>query len=117
LELKISLLDKIAFSSEQECKRTEQRVQELTAQRDILEKLIANILNGEDYSKVKQVAKENVKAVLSDNKILISVSFVALIKTLKADAQMIKLIYNIPATNDGEHTDDNSNIKQHYHVN
>jgi predicted DNA-binding protein YlxM (UPF0122 family) len=29
-EYKISLLDKIAFSSEQECKRTEQRVQELT---------------------------------------------------------------------------------------
>ena len=56
----------------------------LTAQRDILEKFIANILNGEDYSKVKQVAKENVKAVLSDNKILISVSFVALIQTLKA---------------------------------
>jgi peptidoglycan hydrolase CwlO-like protein len=29
---KISILDKIVFSSEQDCKRTEQRVQELTAQ-------------------------------------------------------------------------------------
>jgi DNA-binding CsgD family transcriptional regulator len=49
---KISTLDVIAFSSEQECKRTEQRVQELTAQKDLLEKLIANILNGEGYSKL-----------------------------------------------------------------
>jgi transcriptional regulator with XRE-family HTH domain len=39
LKYKISLLDKIAFSSEQECKRTEQRVQELTAQKDRLEKM------------------------------------------------------------------------------
>ncbi|HEX5893099.1 MAG TPA: hypothetical protein VFY41_09575 [Nitrososphaeraceae archaeon] len=30
---KISILDKIAFSSEQECKRTEHRVQELTDKR------------------------------------------------------------------------------------
>ena len=29
LELKISILDNTAFSSEQECKRTQQRVQEL----------------------------------------------------------------------------------------
>jgi hypothetical protein len=50
---KISILDKIALSSEQECKRTEQQVQELTAQKDRLEKLIANILNGEGYSKIK----------------------------------------------------------------
>jgi hypothetical protein len=49
---KISILDNIAFSSEQECKRTEQRVQELGNKKDRLEKLIANILNGEGYSKL-----------------------------------------------------------------
>ena len=31
LERKISILDATAFSSEQECKRTEQQIQELTA--------------------------------------------------------------------------------------
>ncbi len=89
LEHKISLLDKTAFSSEQECKRTEQQVQELADKKDRLEKLIANILNGEDYSKVKQIAKENVKVVLSENKKLISISFVALIQTIKADPQSL----------------------------
>jgi hypothetical protein len=118
LELKISILDKIAFSSELDCKRTEQRVQEFYAQKDRLKKLIANILDGEDYSKVKQVAKENVKAVLADNKILISVSFGALIQTLKADPQMIKLIQNIPSANDGEQDkDDNNNIIKYLEFN
>jgi F0F1-type ATP synthase gamma subunit len=80
--------------------------------------LIANILDGEDYSKVKQVAKENVKAVLADNKILISVSFGALIQTLKADPQMIKLIQNIPSANDGEQDkDDNNNIIKYLEFN
>ena len=37
LKHKISILDKIAFSSEQDCKRTEQRVQELTDKKDKLE--------------------------------------------------------------------------------
>jgi hypothetical protein len=54
--------------------------------------LIANILNGEGYSKLKQIAKENVKAVLSDNKIVISTAFAALIQTIKADPQMVNLI-------------------------
>jgi chromosome segregation ATPase len=47
---KISLLDKIAFSCEQECKRTEQEVQELTDKKDRIEDLIANILDN-DVSK------------------------------------------------------------------
>ena len=34
---------------------------------------------------IKQIVKENIKVVLSDKKILISVSFAALIQTLKAD--------------------------------
>jgi midasin (ATPase involved in ribosome maturation) len=88
----ISILDKIAFSCEQECKRTEQQLLELIAQKDRIEKLIANILNGEGYSKLKRLVKENVKPVLSDNKILISVSFVALIQTIKAEPQIVKLI-------------------------
>jgi hypothetical protein len=107
LENKISILDKIAFSSEQECKRTEQRVQDLTAQKDRLEKLIANILNGEGYSKLKQIVRENVKAVLADNKKLMSVSFAAIIQTLKADPQMVKLIYSISSANNGEEYNNN----------
>jgi vacuolar-type H+-ATPase subunit E/Vma4 len=67
---KISILDNIAFSSEQECRRKHQEIQELIAQKDRIERLIANLLNGECYSKVKQFVKENVKAVLSDNKIV-----------------------------------------------
>ena len=57
---KISLLDKIAFSSEQECKRIQQQVQELIDQKNRIERLIANLLNGEGYSNLKQVVKENV---------------------------------------------------------
>jgi SMC interacting uncharacterized protein involved in chromosome segregation len=38
LEYKISLLDKTALSCEQECKRKEQQVQELTAKKDKLKK-------------------------------------------------------------------------------
>jgi hypothetical protein len=108
---KISILDKTAFSSEQQCKIKEQEVHELTAKKDRIEKLIANILNGEDYSKVKQVAKENVKAVLSDSKILISTVFAALIQTIKADPQLVKLIQNIPTVNDGEQHKGNNVIK------
>jgi len=81
LKYKISILDKTGFSCEQESKRTEQRLQELGDKKDRLEKLIANILNGEDYSKLKRIVKENVRAVLSENKKLISVSFVALLQT------------------------------------
>ena len=40
---KISLLDNIIFSSEQECKRTEQQLQELGDKKDRLEKLLANL--------------------------------------------------------------------------
>jgi hypothetical protein len=83
--------------------------------------LIANILNNDDnegYSKLKHIIKENVKAVLSENKILISISFVALIQTIKADPQMVKLIQNIPGANNGEqHTDNHTNINQYFECN
>ena len=46
---KISALDKTAFSCEQECRKTGQRLQELADKKDRLEKVIANILNGEGY--------------------------------------------------------------------
>ena len=68
-------------------------MQELIAEKYRIEKLIANILNGEGYSKLNQIVKENVKVVLSDNKKLILISFVALIQTLKADPEMVNLIY------------------------
>jgi hypothetical protein len=115
LERKIPILDKTAFSCEQDCKRKEQEVQELIAQKDKLEKLIANILNGEGYSKLKHIVKENVKALLSENKKLVSMSFTAIIQTLKADPQMVKLIQNIPSANDGEH--DNNNIIKYLEFN
>ena len=82
-----------------EHKRTEQRVQELIAQKNRLEKWIAYILNGEGYTKLKS-AKESVKAVISDNKMLISISFAALIQTIKNDLQMTNLIHKIATTND-----------------
>ena len=59
-EYKISRLDKIAFSSEQECRRTELQLQELIAQKYRMQKVIANILNNDQqgYSKLKQIARE-----------------------------------------------------------
>jgi DNA-binding CsgD family transcriptional regulator len=99
---KISILDNTAFSIEQDCMRKHQEIQELTNKKNRIERLIANILNGEDYSKAKQITKESVKAVLLENRKLISISFVALIQTIKADPQMVKLIQNIPSANDVE---------------
>jgi hypothetical protein len=63
------------------------------------------------YSMIKQIVKENVKTVLAENKKLISISFVALIQTIKADPQMVNLILNISSANDGEHIDNNNIIK------
>jgi DNA-binding CsgD family transcriptional regulator len=117
LERRISLLDRTALYSEQECKRTEQKIHELTAQKDKLEKWIMNVLNGEDYSKLKAFIKENVKVVLSDNKLLISTSFAAIMQTLKDDPQMVKLIQNMPSVNDGEQYKDNNNITKYLESN
>jgi len=46
------------LSCEQDCKRTEQRVQGLTDKKDKLEKLIATILDEEGCSKINQIAKK-----------------------------------------------------------
>ena len=115
---KISILDRIAFASELECRRKHQEIQELTAQKDRLEMLIANILNGEGYSKLKKIVKENVKGALSENRKLISISFVALIQTIKADPQMVNLIQNMPSANDVEqYKDNNNNIVKYLELN
>ncbi|HEX5979041.1 MAG TPA: hypothetical protein VFY68_17290 [Nitrososphaeraceae archaeon] len=117
-EYKISILDKTAFSIEQDCRRKHQEIQELIAQKNRIERLIANLLNGEGYSNLKQVVKENVKAILSDNKIVISISFAAVIQTLKNDPEMVKLIQNIAGANYGEHHKDNHiNITQYFECN
>jgi hypothetical protein len=60
-----------------------------------------------------------VKVVLSeDNKKLISISFVALIQTLKTDPEMIKLIQNTPHANDGEqHKDNDINVTKYFESN
>ena len=87
-----------AFSCEHGCKGTEQQIQELTIRKDRLEKLIANILNGEDYSKLQQI----LKSFLSDDKIILSIAFAALIQTLKANSRMVKLIPNMPSANNGQ---------------
>jgi hypothetical protein len=119
LKYKISILDKTAFACEQDCKRTEQQLQELIDKKNRIEKLIANIMNNdnEGYSKLKQIVKENVKAILSDNKIVISTAFAALVQTLQNDPEMIKTIYNIPSANDGEQHKDNNSIIQYLESN
>jgi uncharacterized protein YhaN len=118
LELKISILDTTAFCCEQDCKRKHQEIQELTAQKDIIEKSIANILNGEGYSKIKQMVKENVSTILTNNnKIVISISFAALIQTLKTDPEMLNVIYKMATTNDVEHKDGNNNLTKYLESN
>jgi len=56
--------------------------------------------------------------VLSDNKKLITISFVAIIQVLKTDPEMVKLIHNIPGANDGEqYKDNNNNITKYLELN
>ena len=78
--------------------------------------MIANILNGEGYSKLRQIVKESVKAVLTNNKQLISISFVALFQTLQNDPEIIKAIYSMSTNaNDGEkHKDNDNNVVTKY---
>jgi hypothetical protein len=79
--------------------------------------LIANILNGEGYSNLKKVAKENVKVVLSENTKLIPIAFAAIIQTLKDNPQMVNLIQNMPNANDGEQHKNNTNIVKYLESN
>jgi hypothetical protein len=118
LKYKLSILDKTAFSSEQEYRRIRQQLQELIDKKDRIENLIANILNGEGYSKLQQIVKENVKANLSQNKQVISVAFTALLQALKTDPKMIDIIYKMVTPNNGEqHKDNHINITQYFESN
>jgi F0F1-type ATP synthase gamma subunit len=72
---------------------------------------------GDGCSKLTQIIKESVKAVLAKNKQVISVSFAALIQTLKNDPEMIKLIHHLPALTDSEHKDNNTNASKHFEFN
>jgi hypothetical protein len=75
-------------------------------------------LNEEGYSKLNQFIRENVKAVLAENRKIISVFFAAIIQTLKADPEMVNLIQNIASANDGEqYKDNNNNISRHLEFN
>jgi hypothetical protein len=115
LKYKISILDKTAFSIEQDCKRKQQQVQALTAQKDRLEKWIAMISNNDE---LKQLVKENVKAALSENKQVISIAFIALLQTLRSDPQMIDTVYKILTVNDREQDEDiNNNAIEYFEVN
>jgi hypothetical protein len=107
LEYKILMLDKTAFTCEQDCKRKEQQLQELIDKKDRLEKWIAKISNNDE--ELKQIVKENVKAALSENKQVISLSFTAFLQTLTSDPELVKLVYSISSTNDDELHKDNSN--------
>ena len=40
--------------------------------------------------------------ILSDDKIILSIAFAALIQTLKANSRMVKLIPNMPSANNGQ---------------
>jgi hypothetical protein len=107
---KISILDKTALSIELYCRRKEQSVQELGDKKDRLENLIATMLSDddEDYTKLKAIVKESVQAILSDNKIVISTAFAALVQTLQNDPEMIKAIYNISIANNDKDNKNNS---------
>jgi hypothetical protein len=68
-------------------------------------------LNNDD---LKQIVKENVKAVLSENKQVISIALTALLQTLKKDPEMVNLVYSISSTKDDELRKDNSNNVMKY---
>jgi hypothetical protein len=77
LKYKLSILHKAALSSEEERKKIEQQLQELTIHKERIEKWIANVSNNDE---LKQLVKENVKAALSENKQVISIVFTAILR-------------------------------------
>jgi hypothetical protein len=64
-----------------------------------------------------QIVKENVKVVLSENKKLILIAFMAIIQTLKDDPEMVKLIQNMPSANYGGQYKDNVNVVKYLESN
>ena len=70
--------------------------------------------NNEGCSKLKHTIKEHVKEILSENKQVISLSFAALIQTLKTNPPISNLIYNMFTTPDDcgyDNNNDNNIIK------
>ena len=117
----IASLKQLLNSYHISCERKRQESESLNNEISRLETLISRFNNNnEGYSKLKHIVKENVKAVLSENKQVISISFAALIKTLKADPEMANLIYNMSATPDGSRHDNNNddnNISKYLELN
>jgi DNA-binding CsgD family transcriptional regulator len=101
------------------CERKRKEAENLNNELSRLEALVSRFKsNNEGYSNLKQIVKENVKAVLSEKRILISISFAAVIQTLKDNPQTVNLIQNISTTNDGEqHKDNDINITQYFESN
>jgi hypothetical protein len=67
--------------------------------------------------KAKTDSQRKCQSRLSDNKILISISFAALLQTLKDNPEMANLIYSIPTSNNGEQYKDNNNITKYLELN
>ncbi|HJU79163.1 MAG TPA: hypothetical protein VJ599_06320 [Nitrososphaeraceae archaeon] len=92
------------------CERKRKEAENLNNELSRLEALVSHFkIKDEGYSNLKQIVKENVKVVLSEKRILISISFAAVIQTLKDNPQTVKLFQNIPGAIDGEQYKDNNN--------
>ena len=66
--------------------------------------------DNEGYSKLKHIINENVKAVLLENKQVISIAYIALLQTLKSDPELVKLVYDMPNVNTGYKDNNTNNI-------
>ncbi len=101
------------------CERKRKEAENLNNELSRLEALVSHFkIKDEGYSKLKQIVKENVKVLLSENRKLISISFGALVQTLKDNPQTVNLIQNIDGANDGEqHKDNHVSITQYFESN
>ena len=101
------------------CKRKRKEAENLNNELSRLEALVSHFkIKDEGYSNLKQIVKENVKVVLSEKRVLISISFAAVIQTLKDNPQVVNLIQNRAGANDGEQCKDNHiNITQYFESN
>jgi hypothetical protein len=92
----LSSLQRTISYYEQVRKRKSQEMQNIIDERDRTERFTSNILkNDEGYLKLKQIATEHIKAILSKNNTLTSAAFMALLQTLRMDSDKISLIHNI----------------------
>ncbi len=101
------------------CERKRKEAENLNNELSRLEALVSHFkIKDEGYSNLKQIVKENVKVVLSEKRVLISISFAAVIQTLKDNPQTVNLIQNIAGVNDGEqHKDNHIDITQYFESN